>query len=79
VTGPAIDAFVKANEQKYKEFITRENGTRLLYLQLLKAMYGTLTAALFWYRMFAEFIIEMGFDLDAVLMIFFPICSWKEV
>ena len=51
--GPAIDAIVRANESDYKAFITYENGTRVLYLQLLKAMYGTLTAALLWYRMLA--------------------------
>jgi len=65
VTGPAIDAIVRANKEKYQPFITYENGTRVLYLQLLKAMYGTLTAALLWYRMFAEYIMELGFELNA--------------
>ena len=62
VTGPAIDAVVKANEEKYKKFVTYEGKTRVLYLQLLKAMYGTLTAALLWYQMFAEFLMIQGFS-----------------
>ena len=64
VTGPAIDAVVKANKEKYEKFITFEGKTRVLYLQLLKAMYGTLTAALLWYQMFAEFLLEQGFELN---------------
>jgi len=55
VKGSAVDAIVKANQRKYRPFITQEKGTRvLLYLQLLKAMYGTLTAALLWYQLFVE-------------------------
>ena len=64
VTGPAIDAVVKANKEKYEKFITFEGKTRVLYLQLLKAMYGTLTAALLWYQMFAEFLLGQGFELN---------------
>jgi len=60
VTGPVINAIVRANESKYKPYITHKSGTRVLYLQLLNAMYGTLTAALLWYQMFVEYLLEMG-------------------
>lgn len=45
VTGPAVDALMRINPTKYKEYITFEKGKKVLYLRLVKAMYGTLKAS----------------------------------
>ena len=48
----------------YKRFITYENGKKVLYLQLLKALYGCVLSALLWYELFSGTLQEMGFTLN---------------
>ena len=36
----------------------------MLYMELLKAMYGTLTAPILWYKLFASTLIDMGFTIN---------------
>jgi len=62
--GPAVDAILQVDYDKYVRFITLEGKTRVIYMVLLRAMYGTLTAAILWYRMFATSLIEMGFRIN---------------
>ena len=56
-----IDALIQAN-QKYKEYVkTLNNGKRVLYLELEKAMYGCLKSArLFWDHL-SNYLSKMGF------------------
>ena len=49
---------------KYKAFVTVENGKEVLYLQLLKALYGCVRSALLWYELFAKTLAGMGFELN---------------
>jgi len=37
---------------------------KVIYVRLLKAMYGTLTAPILWYKLFASTIMEMGFVIN---------------
>jgi hypothetical protein len=48
----------------YKEFVTYENGKKVLYLQLLKALYGCVKSALLWYELFPGTLQGMGFELN---------------
>jgi hypothetical protein len=49
---------------KYKKFVTHENGKRVLYLQLLKALYGCVQSALLWYDLFTNTLKNDGFELN---------------
>jgi hypothetical protein len=49
---------------KYKSFVVIEHGKRVLYLQLLKALYGCVRSALLWYELFSGTLKEMGFELN---------------
>jgi hypothetical protein len=40
--------------KKYRKFATYENGKKVLYLQLLKALYGCVKSALLWYELFTQ-------------------------
>jgi len=62
--GPAVKAILRVNAQKYKQFIVLEKNEEVIYLKLLKAMYGTLTAPLLWYKMLARTLIELGFSIN---------------
>jgi len=62
--GPAVDAILEANKEKYESYVTIENGHRVLYMELMKAMYGTLTAPILWYQLLAATLTDLGFIIN---------------
>jgi len=62
-TGKLVDVLCEVKE-RYKEFVTYENGKKVLYVLLNKALYGTVQAALIWYKMFVSTLKGMGFELN---------------
>jgi len=63
--GPAVDAILRVDEKKYGPYVRTIKGVKTLYMQLLRAMYGTLTAAILWYEMFAKVLLDMDFQINA--------------
>jgi hypothetical protein len=63
VEGASVDIMCRVSPE-YIPFVTIENGKRVLYLQLLKALYGCVKSALLWYDLFAGTLTEMGFKLN---------------
>jgi len=63
MVGEAVDIMCDVNP-KYAPFVVVENGKRVLYLRLLKALYGCVKLALLWYELFTETLIGMGFELN---------------
>ena len=61
--GTSVDILCKV-EPKYEDFVAYENGKKVLYLQLLKALYGTLRAALLWYELYVSKLQGLGFKLN---------------
>ena len=41
-----------------------ENGIKVLYLQLVKALYGCIKSALLWYECFTSCLMDLGFELN---------------
>jgi hypothetical protein len=48
----------------YIKFVCYENGKKVLYLKLLKALYGCVKSALLWYDLFSGTLEKMGFILN---------------
>jgi hypothetical protein len=47
--GPIVKSLVTINPKKYKPYVEGDSGNETLYVQLKKSLYGTLQAALlFW-------------------------------
>jgi len=63
LTGEAVDILCKVNP-RYKQFVTIERGQRVLYLRLLKALYGCVRSALLWYQLFVGTLERIGFKLN---------------
>ena len=61
--GKFVDYMCKANN-KYKAYITYEKGVKVLYLKLLRALYGCIESALLWYELFASKLSKMGFTIN---------------
>ena len=47
--GDMVDYIVAANSEQYGPYVTHENGKKVLYVQLLKLIYGCMQSALIWY------------------------------
>jgi hypothetical protein len=63
LTGETVELMCQVNP-KYRAFVVVENGKPVLYLQLLKALYGCVKSALLWYDLFTETLKERGFVLN---------------
>jgi len=63
LVGEAVDIMCQVNP-KYKKFVVVEHGKKLLYLQLLKALYRCVQSALLWYELFTSTLVDMGFKLN---------------
>jgi hypothetical protein len=63
VEGESVDILCDISST-YKEFVTMEGGKKVLYLQLLRALYGCVKSALLWYELFSSTLEGMGFTLN---------------
>ena len=51
LTGESVDIMCKVDPM-YKKYVYYEKGKKVLYLRLLKALYGCMQSALLWYETF---------------------------
>ena len=61
--GKSVDIMCQVNPS-YKKYVVVENGVKVLYFQLLKALYGCSRSALLWYNLYVSIIEKMGFKLN---------------
>jgi hypothetical protein len=62
-TGDSVDILCKLNPEHVRN-TTVENGTKVLYVRLIKAIYGCVKSALLWYDLFHGHIKDMGLVLN---------------
>lgn len=62
-TGESVNVLCDV-DSTYKQLVTIESGRKVIYLQLLEALYGTLRAALLWYKLYSTKLQGMGFELN---------------
>ena len=61
-TGEMVSMLLHIDHDKYKDYIVMEREDKVLYMELLKALYGTLRAArLFWEKLSKQLIDVWGF------------------
>ncbi len=63
LVGEAVDIMIGV-DSVYKKFVTIENGKKVLYLKLEKALYGCVQSALLWYELFSGTLLDLGFELN---------------
>jgi len=61
--GESVDILCKINPE-WAELVVVENGEKVLYSQLLKALYGCVQSALLWYELFTTTLQGFGFELN---------------
>ena len=63
--GPMAELLCKVDETKYREYMCYEKKKPVLYVQLMRVLYGTLQAALlFWINLSTFLTEELGFELN---------------
>ena len=63
-TGKMVDLLLEINRDMYEPCVTFERNERVMYVKLLKALYGTLRAArLFWEKLSSK-LKEWGFEMN---------------
>ena len=63
VQGMLVDWLVEVKPD-YARFVVFENGTKTLYLVVLKAIYGMLIASMLWYKKLKGGLEGMVFDFN---------------
>ena len=63
LTGQIVNIMCDANSS-FKQHIVTEGKQKVLYVQLLKALYGCVKSALLWYHLYTEVLKNMGFILN---------------
>jgi len=61
--GRMADMLADVNE-KYRSHVVRENGKSVLYIKVIRAIYGCIESALQWYKLFTEVLVGLGFTLN---------------
>ena len=60
--GEMVDKLLEIDEHLYASYVTEEKGKKVMYVELLKALYGTLRAAqLFWEKLQTKLVNDWGF------------------
>ena len=62
--GKLAEIMVMMAPEIYKKYIVVENGTPVLYVQLMNALYGTLKAALLFYKKLVKDLESIGFVIN---------------
>jgi hypothetical protein len=63
MAGESVNIMCNMSED-YKQYIYIENRKKVLYLKLLKALYGCVQSALLWYDLFSSTLQGKGFKLN---------------
>jgi len=64
ITGVLVEMLVQLNPASYGPHVVYEKGRKVLYVQVLRAIYGMLQAALLWYKKFRNELEEVGFEFN---------------
>ena len=64
IKGILVDLLVQMAPEIYAPFVVFENGRKVIYAEVLQALYGMLVAALLWYKQFRSNLETIGFEFN---------------
>ena len=62
--GTLAELLTKCDPKLYRQYVITENNKPILYVELIKALYGTLHAALIFWRKLTSKLVEWGFVIN---------------
>ena len=54
ITGRLVDYLVNVFPTKYKNYVTNQNQTKILYVEMRKALYGMMLSSILFYKHFRQ-------------------------
>ena len=63
LVGKFVDIMCEVNPE-YLKYVRHECGVKVLYLRVLRAIYGCLESALLWYNLYSTTLAKIGFELN---------------
>jgi hypothetical protein len=64
IRGPLVDMLLEIDQTTYQDYVVYENGKKVLYVRMLKALYGMLVSSLLYYKKFKKDIESIGFQIN---------------
>jgi hypothetical protein len=64
IKGVLADMLVELDPELYGPYLTKENGVSVLYLEILKALYGMMKSSLLFYRKLRKDLEQLGFKVN---------------
>ena len=64
IQGPMVDMLCEIDPELYGPYVVYEKGTKTLYVEVLKAIYGMMQASLWFYKKFRTDIEQQGFKIN---------------
>ena len=64
ITGKLVDVLVRLAPEVYSGYVVIEKGRRVIYVEVLRALYGMLISAMLWYKKFRGDLEEIGFEFN---------------
>jgi hypothetical protein len=64
IKGVLVNLLVQLAPEVYCPYVVFENGSKVLYAEVLQALYGMLTAALLWYKHLRGDLEKIGFKFN---------------
>jgi hypothetical protein len=62
--GEIAEMLVRMDPKMYRKYVKDEHGKSVLYVELLKALYGTMRAALLFWKLLSSKLVEWGFEIN---------------
>ena len=64
IRGPLVDMLLEIAPETYEDFVVYEGQSKILYMKMLKAIYGMLQSSLLYYKKFRKDIESIGFKVN---------------
>ena len=64
IRGPLVDMLVEMSPEVYGDYVVYEGKSKVLYVKMLKALYGMLQSSLLYYKKFRKDIESIGFKVN---------------
>ena len=62
--GTMAELLIKMDPKLYRQYVCNDRGKTVLYVELLKTLYGTLRAALLFWKLLSKKLVEWGFEIN---------------
>ena len=62
--GRIVDFLIKMNLGRYNGHVIYENGKKVIYVEIIRAIYGMIIASFLWYQKFRKDLEQYGFKFN---------------